>query len=258
MTPSDPTILADRTVIVTGGARGLGALYARALAEASARVIVADRLEAEGERVAAELSRQGGHAVFVRTDVADDASTKEMARQAEARFGRIDVLVNNAAVYMDLERKTSFEQLTVEEWDRVMAVNARGTWLCTKAVFTSMRRQGAGKVINISSSAVHMGIPGFPHYVASKAAVIGLTRALANELGRCGITVNALAPGLVANEASELLSGAEYVAAARRKRALQRTMVAEDLLGALIFLASPASDFVTGQTLVVDGGAVMA
>jgi NAD(P)-dependent dehydrogenase (short-subunit alcohol dehydrogenase family) len=251
------TSLADTAVVVTGGARGLGAVYARALREAGARIVIADRLEGEGEQLAAELSPDGEYAAFVRTDVADDPSATEMARQAVERFGRIDVLVNNAAVYMDIDRKQSFDQLTVEDWDRVMAVNARGTWLCTKAVFPSMRDQGRGKVINVSSSTVKMGIPGFAHYVASKAAVIGLTRALASELGRYGITVNALMPGLVANEASERLSGTEYVEAAPRARALQRAMLPEDLVGALIFLASPGSDFVTGQTLVVDGGAVM-
>jgi NAD(P)-dependent dehydrogenase (short-subunit alcohol dehydrogenase family) len=243
--------LAGRPAIVTGGARGIGAAYCRALRAAGAPVVVADVLEDEGERLAAEL---GADALFVAADVADEASVTRLVRRAVERFGPVEVLVNNAAIYQDLERKRPFWEIDAREWDRVMAVNARGPWLCAKAVVPSMRERGRGKIVNVTSSTVHMGVPGFAHYVASKAAVIGLTRVLARELGDAGITVNAIAPGLVANEASERVSGADYVDAASTGRAIERRMVPDDLVGALLFLASPASDFMTGQTLVVDGG----
>jgi NAD(P)-dependent dehydrogenase (short-subunit alcohol dehydrogenase family) len=243
--------LGGRPAIVTGAARGIGAAYARALIEAGAAVVVSDVLEEEGERLASEL---GGEAVFVAADVADEAAVAELVRRAEERFGPVEILVNNAGVYQDLERKRAFWEITAEEWDRVMAVNARGPWACAKAVVPSMRRRGRGRIVNVASATVHTGVPGFAHYVASKGAVIGLTRVLARELGAFGITVNAIAPGLVANEASERVSGTDYIAASAAQRAIARPMDAADLVGTLLFLASPASDFMTGQTLVVDGG----
>jgi NAD(P)-dependent dehydrogenase (short-subunit alcohol dehydrogenase family) len=165
--------------------------------------------------------------------------------------------VNNAAIYLALGSKRPFDEISLDEWEKVMAVNVRGVWLCTKAVSPYMRRQDAGKIVNISSVVAHMGAPGFVHYVASKAAVIGMTRALARELGSNGITVNAVAPGLVSNEASRQLNVEEYMEQAARTRAVQRAMEPDDLVGAVLFLSSPESDFVSGQTLIVDGGAVM-
>jgi len=247
--------LAGRPAIVTGGARGIGAAYCRALSAAGAPVVVADVLTDEGERLAAELSGAGGaEALFVATDVADEASVEALVARAGERFGPVEILVNNAGVYQDLERKRAFWEIEAAEWDRVMAVNARGPWQCAKAVVPSMRERGRGKIVNVASATVHMGVPGFAHYVASKAAVIGLTRVLARELGEAGITVNAIAPGLVANEASVRVSGADYIAVSAAGRAIERPMDAGDLIGTLLFLASPASDFMTGQTLVVDGG----
>lgn len=253
-----PADLAGRTVIVTGGARGLGAACSRAMADRGARVVVADRL-VDGSAVSDGLAACGAETLFVQTDVADEHSARELARVASERFGTIDVLVNNAAVYMDLEGKTPFEEITTEAWDRVMAVNARGAFNCVKAVAPFMRERQWGRVVNISSSSVHHGIAGFAHYVASKAAVVGLTHALARELGDDGICVNAIAPGLVSNEASRSLNADDdaYLARAAAGRALAREMQPEDLVGVIAFLASPASGFVTGQTFVVDGGGVM-
>jgi NAD(P)-dependent dehydrogenase (short-subunit alcohol dehydrogenase family) len=251
--------LAGKVAIVTGAARGIGAVYARALVREGADVAVADILDPDGEALARALGaeREGARSLFLHVDVTREADTVRMADAVARTFGRIDILVNNAAVYMDLGRKKPFLEITPEEWDRVMAVNVRGVWQCAKAVAPHMQRQGSGKIVNISSVVAYVGTAGFAHYVASKAAVIGLTRALARELGPFRITVNAIAPGLVSNEASLALNPPDYVEQAVRARALQRPMVPEDLVGTVVFLASPASDFVTGQTFIVDGGAVM-
>jgi NAD(P)-dependent dehydrogenase (short-subunit alcohol dehydrogenase family) len=187
-----------------------------------------------------------------------DSDTQSMAQQVAERFGGIDIQVNNAAVYLDLEKKKPFDRIEVDEWDWVMAVNVRGVWLCIKAVVPFMVQQGRGKVINIASTVAYAGTAGFAHYAASKAAVIGLTRALARELGPHNITVNAVAPGLVANEATHRLNPNEYVQQAAKARSISRDMAPDDLVGTVLFLASPDSDFVSGQTLIVDGGAVMA
>jgi NAD(P)-dependent dehydrogenase (short-subunit alcohol dehydrogenase family) len=255
--------LEGRVVIVTGGATGLGAACCRALACCGARVVAADVRASEGAALCDELTSGGADAMFVATDVAGEDSTRQMARRALDRHGAVDVLVNNAAVYRDLEQKLPFDAITTEQWDRVMAVNVRGAWNCAKAVVPAMRERRYGKVVNVSSSAVHLGVAGFAHYVASKAALIGLTHALARELGPWGIRVNAVAPGVVSNEASRALnpgvqaSGESYLAAAAGARALAREMLADDLTGTIAFLAARASDFITGQTLVVDGGAIM-
>jgi NAD(P)-dependent dehydrogenase (short-subunit alcohol dehydrogenase family) len=249
-------IMQGAVAVVTGGARGIGAALSRHLAEAGARVVVADLLLDEGKRLADELEAAGGEAIFVRTDVADQAATAALAEQAVARFGRIDALINNAAIYADLGHKTSFTDISVADWDRVMAVNTRGVWLTMRAVHPVMKQQGYGRIVNIASSTVHMGVPFFAHYTASKGAVMALTRSVAREVGGDGITVNAIAPGLVHNEASTVLNGESYFEVAARNRAIPRSMVPGDLAGAIEFLCSPASGFVTGQTFVIDGGVV--
>jgi NAD(P)-dependent dehydrogenase (short-subunit alcohol dehydrogenase family) len=247
-----------KNVIVTGGAKGIGAVYARAFAAEGANVAVADILEHEGETLATELDgRADSKALFVRTDVTEDESVEKMARQAADGLGGVDVLVNNAAVYLELGAKKPFDEISVEEWEKVMAVNVRGIWHCTKAVSPYMRQQGHGKIVNISSVVAYIGAAGFAHYVASKAAVIGLTRALARELGSDNITVNAVAPGLVSNEATRQINVDDYIEQAAKTRSIQRAMAPEDLVGAVLFLSSPESDFVSGQTFVVDGGGVM-
>jgi NAD(P)-dependent dehydrogenase (short-subunit alcohol dehydrogenase family) len=247
-----------KNVIVTGGAKGIGSVYARAFASEGANVAVADILEHEGEALAKELDGHGdSQALFVRADVTDDKSVDQMARQAADRLGGVDVLVNNAAIYFDLGAKKPFDEISVEEWEKVMAVNVRGIWHCTKAVSPYMRRQGYGKIVNISSVVAYIGAAGFAHYVASKAAVIGLTRALARELGSDNITVNAVAPGLVSNESTRQINVEDYIEQAATTRSIQRAMAPDDLVGAVLFLSSPESNFVSGQTFVVDGGGVM-
>jgi NAD(P)-dependent dehydrogenase (short-subunit alcohol dehydrogenase family) len=245
--------LAGKTVIVTGGARGIGKAYALALAQEGAHVAVADVLD--GTAVVEEIVRNGSEAVALRTDVSDEKSVNSMTRAVEERFGRIDVLVNNAGIFVGLSRKPFYE-LTVEEWDRVMNVNLKGIFLCSKAVYPQMKKQGKGKIINVSSATFFMGVPFLSHYVASKGGVIALTRTMARELGDDNICVNAIAPGFTVSEA---LQGSPAYPEERLQmlasgRCFKRNEMSEDLTGTVVFLASSDSDFITGQTIIVDGG----
>jgi NAD(P)-dependent dehydrogenase (short-subunit alcohol dehydrogenase family) len=252
--------LQGRVVIVTGGAQGAGQAYALGLAREGARVAIADIADSSGTVKAIE--DLGGEALALSTDIREELSTAEMARQTHKRFGRIDVLVNNAAMYRGIVMKP-FDEITVGEWDQMMAVNLRGQFLCAKAVVPYMKQQGAGKIINISSGVALYGLPGMLHYVTSKAGVLGFTRALAREVGRFGITVNTVAPGMMWNESSRMLDANKKLPfrslaeASRQGRATPRDLLEEDLVGAILFLSSPDSDMITGQLLNVDGGAVM-
>ena len=249
--PTDQgTPLAGRVIIVTGGARGLGRAYCLGLARAGAKVVVADMLDTGS--VCEEVRAAGGEAFGVDLDVTDEASTRLMASSVVERFGRIDVLVNNAGMFSNTTRGT-FEDIGLEEWDACFAVNVRGPWLCVKSVTPTMRAQGSGKIVNISSNTIFKGTPGFLHYVSSKAAVVGLSRALARELGADGVTVNTLSPDLVPDTTLRPTDAvADEIAVAAR--CLKRTMVPDDMVGAVVFLSSPASDFITGQHLLVNGG----
>ncbi len=245
------TQLDGRVAIVTGAGGGLGRAFALALAGAGARVAAADcNLESACVTVEQILAR-GGEAMAVQVDVADEDSVERMARSIAERWGRVDVLVNNAGVYGSIVRKPFFE-ITSSDWDGLMAVNLKGPWLCARAVFPYMREKG-GSIINITSATFYSGSPLWAHYVASKGGVIGLTRALAREAGDYGIRVNAIAPGFTLTEASlQLIEDAARYGVNRG--AIKRAQQTDDLIGALLFFAAPASDFVTGQTLVVDGG----
>jgi 3-oxoacyl-[acyl-carrier protein] reductase len=247
--------LKDRVVIVTGGGLGIGKVSARRLVREGARVVVADLDGSAAESTAAELGG-GEHAVLpIQLDVSDQAAVRRMVEATVERFGRIDVLVNNAALFSKLTPKP-IEEIPVEEWDRVMAVNVRGVFLCCQAVLPQMRRQGRGKIVNIASGIIISGRPNLLHYVTSKGAVFALTRALAREVGPAGITVNSLAPGLTATEGTRAQLDPEEFGGQRRMRALARDETPEDLEGTLVFLASDDSDFITGQMIVVNGGAV--
>jgi 3-oxoacyl-[acyl-carrier protein] reductase len=230
-------------VIVTGAAAGLGAVYCRELAAAGYAVVGADIEPVEDVELA------------VRVDVTERASTEQLAAAVLERFGRIDALVNNAAVYSTIVKKP-FEEIADDEWDRVLAVNVKGAWLCTRAVAPAMRRQGRGKVVNVSSTTVPTAPPGFAHYVASKAAIVGLTRALARELGTDGICVNTLTPDYIAFDRDYDNRQPEMAPALAAQRILSREQAPEDMVGALLFLLGPGSDFVTGQNISVNGGRV--
>ncbi len=243
--------LTDRVAIVTGGARHIGAAYCRKLAEEGAAVVIADILD--GEPVAEEIRVKGGKALALKADVSTEEDTNRMAAETVKTFGRIDILVNNAAIFINIQRRPFYE-ITAEEWDRVCAVNIKGPFLCAKAVFPQMKEQRSGKIINISSSTAYWGTPNFLHYVASKAALIGMTRSLAREVGEYGICVNAIAPGLVEHEGQT--APKELIELQLKARSIKRLQTPEDLLGTLIFLCSSDSDFMTGQAIVVDGGSV--
>ena len=243
--------LAEQVAIVTGGARHIGAAYCRRLAEEGAAVVIADILD--GEPVASEIRAAGGKALALTVDVSKEDDTKRMAAEAVKAFGHIDILVNNAAIFINIQRHPFYE-ISAEEWDRIAAVNIKGPFLCAKAVFPQMKEQRSGKIINISSSTAFWGTPNFLHYVASKAALIGMTRALAREVGEYGICVNAIAPGLVEHEGQNAPKALTELQL--NERSIKRLQTPEDLLGTLLFLASPDSDFMTGQTIVVDGGSI--
>jgi 3-oxoacyl-[acyl-carrier protein] reductase len=248
--------LTGRVVIVTGGGKGIGKVYVEEFAKAGARVLAADIDGAAATAVAEALAARGLEAVGLATDIASEESTAAMARAALDRFGAIDVLVNNASLMSALPRR-SWLEIPVEEWDRVMAVNLRGMFLCCRAIFPAMRAQGRGKIVNISSSRVWEGTPNRLHYTTSKAGVIGFTRALAREVGEFGITVNAVTPGLTQSDTQVQSSSGNYLAGRVAGRAIERVELPADLVGAVMFLSSAASDFMTGQTINVDGGKVM-
>ena len=248
--------LVGRVAIVTGGAQGIGAAYAKGMAEEGAKLVIADVLD--GTNVVNIIKQQGGEAIDVRTDVSDEDACRNMVAAAVEAFGRLDILVNNAAVFTSVERK-NFDDIPVEEWDRVMAVNIRGTWLTAKAAIPEMRKNGYGKIINVSSGRAFKGSTHFLHYDASKGAVVAITRSLAREVGGDGILVNCIAPGATMSEnvrARNLTKGVTP-SATMATRALKREEVPEDLVGTCVFLASADSDFMTGQTIVVDGGSAM-
>jgi NAD(P)-dependent dehydrogenase (short-subunit alcohol dehydrogenase family) len=248
--------LDQRAAIVTGAAQGIGAVYARALAAEGASITIADRLD--GSLLAREIRDAGGRAQAVEADVTDPRSVEAMVESTLEAFGRIDILVNNAAIFGSLRAKP-FEQIDLDEWDLVMRVNVRGAFQCATAAVPAMRENGYGRIINISSGTIFKGTPYFLHYLASKGAIWAMTRGLAREVGGAGITVNTIAPGYTASES--VLNDESTWNMVREgmnsSRAIQRDQLPEDLTGTVVFLASDDSAFITGQCIVVDGGSAV-
>ncbi len=249
-------ILKDKVAVITGSAQGIGAALAVGFAKEGAKVLVADILD--GEKAVASVEKAGSEALFVKTDVTKQDECDAMAKAAMDRFGAIDILVNNAAIFGAIVIKP-FTEVTTEEWNRVMEVNTIGPFHCTKAVFPYMKERG-GKIINISSASIFEGIPGMPHYVSSKGAVMAFTRVMAKELGDYNINVNSIAPGYTQSEGGKMLDKNKTLVEGSLEeiqlpmRALKRTPYPEDLVGTAVFLASDMSSFITGQLIVHDGG----
>jgi NAD(P)-dependent dehydrogenase (short-subunit alcohol dehydrogenase family) len=249
--------LAGRTILITGAARGLGRAFAEACAAAQAdRIVVADVRSDLGEAAVAALAQAGAKAVFLPVDLGDPTSIAAFADKMAARYGHLDGLVNNGAIATGIGGKT-FEEIDIDTWDKVMSVNVRGTWLMTRAMAPLLRKSTlGGRIVNVASDTALWGAPRLLHYVASKGAMISMTRSLARELGPDNISVNAIAPGLVAVEATD------YVPQERKDlyvngRAMQRTQMPEDVTGAVVFLLGQGAGFVTGQLLPVNGGFVL-
>lgn len=246
---------AGDVVVVSGAARGLGRAFAGACGAAGARVVLLDILEETGEASAAALRAAGADARFLPVDIGDPASVERAAASVREAYGAVHGLVNCAAIATGIGGKT-FEEIDVATWDRVFAVNVRGTWLMTRAFAPLLRASGRGRIVNVASDTALWGAPNLLHYVGSKGAIIAMTRALARELGSDGIAVNAIAPGLTLVEATE------YVPKERHDlyvegRALRRQQLPEDVTGAVVFLLSPGAGFITGQLLAVNGGFVL-
>jgi NAD(P)-dependent dehydrogenase (short-subunit alcohol dehydrogenase family) len=246
--------LQDRVIVVTGGAQGIGRAIADGLADEGAKVVIADLGGAED--AAAELTAAGGDALGLRVDVSSEADCKAMAQAVLDRFGRIDGLVNNAGIYSSLV-PTPLEEIDVDEWRKVFDVNVLGMFLATRAVLPQMRAQGGGRIVNISSGTPFKGVPFLLHYVSSKGAVVAMTKAIAKEVGDTGILVNTVAPGFTMSDG--VLANPVQVQKLQeisvKARVIQRDQFPSDVVGAIVFFCSDDASFITGQSLVVDGGA---
>lgn len=247
--------LRDKVAIITGGGRGIGRAYALRFAAEGARVTVADIILENARKVAEEIKKQGGEALPLGTDVSSESSTLEMAEKTVERFGRIDILLNNAAIFYGVAARR-WDSWPPEDWDRMFAVNVKGTWLCMKAVAPHMISQSKGKIINVSSSTVEKGFPVILPYTCSKGAIVVLTTCMARALGDYNINVNCISPGYTLTPATMEMPGRspDMEEALIKDRCIRRAEQPEDLVGAAVFLASEDSDFITGETVKVDGG----
>jgi 3-oxoacyl-[acyl-carrier protein] reductase len=250
--------LKDKVAVVTGAGHGIGRAYSLGFGGAGARVVVADIDEPAAAKVAREVNTQtDAKSLAVKVDVANESSTQAMVKGILDEFGRIDILVNNAAIFATIPmNRGGIDSIDPAEWDRMMAVNLKGLFFCCRAVLPAMRAQKSGKIVNISSGTALNGSAGRIHYVTSKAGVIGFTRTLAREVGEDNINVNAIAPGSTLSEENPSEDVIKMRAARLQDRALKRVQMPQDLVGTVLFLSSPLSDFMTGQTVAVDGGVV--
>ncbi|QLH13034.1 SDR family oxidoreductase [Paracoccus pantotrophus] len=244
----------DRVVVISGAGQGIGRELARQFAAAGAIPIVADLNAESAARVEKEITDRGGRAKAMQVDIADADSVQAMIDGIVAEYGRIDVLINNAAIFASLDKR-KFDQIPLEEWDQVMRVNINGPFLCARAVAPVMRKAGWGRIINIASDAVTKGVMNYMHYVTSKSAMIGFTNAMARELGADGINVNCIRPGAVSTEVDRAVNPTQDLRSNQiAQQCIKRTMLPTDLVGIMLFLSSPASAFITGQTIACDGG----
>lgn len=243
--------LKNKVAVVTGGGTGLGKQTAMNLAQAGANIVLASIDLPSIEEVAGLIRMQGGSVIAVKTDVSREDQVHEMVKEAERSFGGIDILVNSAAIYPS----KPFEEVSVEEWDQVFAVNSRGYFICAKAVTPHMKKQGWGRIINMSSITFFQGFPNLIHYVSTKGSVIGMTRALAREVGSYGITVNSISPGAFPTAAEEIHPDREgYNQRILESQCIKRRGTPDDIANTVLFFASDLSEFITGQTILVDGG----
>jgi len=239
----------DKSVIITGGGGKIAKAYGMAFAKEGAKLSLPDIVSAD--HTVNAIRDAGGAAITMACDVSNEESVKAMVDQTVKQFGTVDILINNAAYFMTVW-KGPFWEMTVEEFDKAMAVNVRGSWLCAKAVVPQMQKQQGGKIINVSSNVALTGNPNYIHYVTSKGALIAMTRAMARELGDWNICVNTVSPGFVVTEGRKV--DPEYEKIRAQQRSIKRSQVENDLVGTVLFLSSPESDFMTGQLLNVDGG----
>ncbi len=250
--------LKDKVTIITGAAHGIGKAYARRFAEEGAHVVIADIDSQGGKATAKALLDAGGSAWARATDVTQFSTVEGLMRETVAKFGKIDVLLNNAAIYVTQNLwKGPVEELALEEWDRVIEVNLKGVFLCSKAAIPIMKRQKSGKIINIASGTFFSGSGNMPHYTTAKGGVVALTRVMARQLGEFGINVNCMTPGSTMSEESVSDEVRKRREGSMDKRAFRRVETPADIVGTALFLASSDSDFVTGQLLVVEGGGIM-
>ncbi|MDE0343754.1 MAG: glucose 1-dehydrogenase [Deltaproteobacteria bacterium] len=248
--------LQGKVVIVTGGGHGIGKAYCEGFTKSGSRVVVADIDKDAADAVAADLGKMSeAGSLSVQVDVSDDDSTQQMVAKTVEQFGRVDVLVNNASIFATIPmNRGRIEEISIEEWDKLMSVNLKGVFLCCRAVLPQMRQQKSGKIINVASGTALSGPPGRIHYVASKAGVMGFSRTLAREVGDDNIQVNILCPGSTLSEVNPTEEILKMRESSIGQRAIKRVQVPQDLVGGVLFMASPLADFMTGQTLVVDGG----
>ncbi len=246
-------LLTDHTIVITGAATGIGQAFALGAAAQGAHVIVAD-MNAADETMDL-IKSAGGHATYAKVDVGDDASVRAMAETAIKATGRIDGLINNAAYFREV-KLTPFEDLDPAIWERIFQINVKGVWLCCKAVMPAMRERKSGSIINISSVVAVAGQPGYLHYVATKGAVLSMTKGLAKECGKDGVRCNAIAPGFVITDATKNRP-IEWQQSFLKARAISREQRPDDLVGTALYLLSDLAAFVSGQTIVVDGGHIM-